>query len=703
MGPRTVDISVGGMTCASCVNRVERKLNRIDGVQATVNLLTERAQVEAAPEVPDSSLVQAVESAGYSARIITDGTAADGEEPADLRPRLLVSAVLTVPLLAITMVPAFRFDGVGVVALLLSLPVVIWGAWPFHRAAAINARHGGATMDSLVSLGVIAASAWSVVALLTGNDMLYFEIAATVTTFLLAGRTLEARARRQSGAALRALLDLGAKDVAVVADESGRDEHRVPVENLRVGSLFVVRPGERIATDGTVVAGRSEVDESMLTGEPVPVAVGLGDEVTGSCVNGSGRLVVRATRVGGATRLAQITRLVQSAQSGKARVQRLADRVSAVFVPFVLAMSALTLTAWLLTTGDAERAFTAAVAVLIIACPCALGLATPTALLAGTGRGAQLGILISGPEVLEHAQGIDTVVLDKTGTLTTGRLAVTAVHVKQGDEKALLRAAAAVEAAGSHPLGRAIVEAAPADQPAVSDFRSVAGLGVEGTVEGAVVRVGRPTWGGADLAVEDGRTVVAVWIDGTPAGSISLADTVKPEAARTVQALKALGLTPHLLTGDNSSSAQAVARAVGIDHVTAGVMPEGKLDEILRLQKEGHKVAMVGDGVNDAAALAAADLGLAVGAGTDAAIQAADITLIRDDLTTVAQAIMLSRRTLRVIRQNLFWAFAYNVAALPLAAAGVLNPMIAGLAMALSSVFVVLSSLRLTRARFGPA
>jgi len=762
---RRLELAIGGMTCATCATRVERKLNRMDGVTATVNLVTELAQVTAEPQVSDAELIRTVEATGYTAARPTRSRHPVPEElPADvLRPRLIVAAVLSVPVLLVSMLPAAQFRGWQWVALLLATPVVTWAAWPFHRAAAVNARHGAATMDTLVSLGVIVAYLWSIWALFLGGagelgmrmtvtlfpaeaggtdqvPELYLEIAAVVTTFLLAGRYLEARARRSSGAALRALLDLGAKQVAVLRDGIRGRELRIPVEQLRVGDLFVVRPAEKIATDGEVLDGESDVDESMLTGEPVPVPVGPGSPVTGSCLNGSGRIIVRATRVGDDTRLAQITRLVQDAQSGKAPVQRLADQVSAVFVPVVLVLALLTLAVWLLAGGDPERAVTAAVAVLIIACPCALGLATPTALLVGTGRGAQLGILIRGPVVLESARRIDVVVLDKTGTLTEGRMALVDVVPAAGeDADRVLRLAAAVEAAGDHPLGRAIAVAGPADLPAVSGFRSFHGLGVIGVVDGESVAVGRAGWalaepeqpegrnnrpasassdpnprlirpsGRSDLPAElvaaiergeaAGRTAILVSSDGRPIGVIALADTLKSSAVQAISELRELGLRPMLLTGDNPRAAGAVATAVGIDaaDVVAGVLPEGKVDVVIRLQRAGHRVAMVGDGVNDAAALAAADLGMAIGTGTDAAIEAGDVTLVRGDVRSVPQAIRLSRSTLRTIRQNLGWAFGYNVAALPLAAFGLLNPLIAGLAMALSSVAVVTSSLRLRR------
>jgi Cu+-exporting ATPase len=695
-----VELAIGGMTCASCAARVERKLNKVDGVTATVNYATEKAQVSYPGGLSVDDLVGVVEAAGYSARL------PEPEAPPEdgtLRKRLLLSAVLTVPVLALAMVPAWQFDYWQWVSLALAAPVVTWGAWPFHRAAAVNLRHATATMDTLISLGVVAATAWSLYALLFGmageigmrhgfelvstgmaGDNLYFEVAAAVTTFILAGRYFEARSKRRAGAALRALLDLGAKDVTVLRDG---DERQVPIENLHPGDVFVARPGEKIATDGVVTEGNSAVDTSMLTGEPTPVEAGPGDAVTGATVNVGGRLLVRATRVGADTRLAQLARLVEAAQNGKAEAQRLADRVSAVFVPVVVFAALVTLVVWLATGGSEDQAFTAAVAVLIIACPCALGLATPTALLVGTGRGAQLGIVIKGPEVLESTRRVDTVVLDKTGTVTTGRMTLV-----EGDGE-VLRLAGAVEAASEHPIARAIVTAARerfGTLPAVRDFRSTAGLGVTGVVEGKQVSVGREAAGTSGVRV--------AW-DGEVRGQLVVADTIKPTSAQAVAELRALGLTPVLLTGDNAGAARAIAAEAGIDEVIAEVLPEGKVDVVKRLQAEGRVVAMVGDGVNDAAALAQADLGLAMGTGTDAAIEAGDLTLVRGDLRAAGDAIRLARRTLATIKGNLFWAFAYNVAALPLAALGLLNPMIAGAAMACSSAFVVSNSLRLRRFR----
>jgi Cu+-exporting ATPase len=725
----TVELSITGMTCASCAARIEKKLNRLTGVTASVNYATEKAQVSAPADLPVEQLVRTVEAAGYTATIETagaDGTDAD-DETGTLRTRLLVSAVLALPVLVLSMAPPLQFRYWQWVALALATPVVIWGALPFHRATWTNLRHRATTMDTLISLGVVAAYGWSLWALVfgdagepgmrmrfsfaaTGGDDIYLEVASAVTAFLLAGRYAEARAKRRSGAALRALLDLGAKDVTVLRDGC---ELRVPVAELAVDELFVVRPGEKVATDGEVVEGSSAVDESLLTGESVPVEVSPGDAVVGATVNAGGRLVVRATRVGADTRLAQLGRLVEQAQSGKAPVQRLADRVSAVFVPAVLVLAAATFAGWLATGAGAHAAFTAAVAVLIIACPCALGLATPTALLVGTGRGAQLGIVIKGPEVLESTRRADTVVLDKTGTVTTGEMAV--LEVVADDPAEVLRLAGAVEAASEHPIGAAIVAAAR-DQlgalPLVEQFASTAGLGVHGIVAGHAVLVGRrgllAEWavhpGGEyaaalDAAEADGRTAVLVAVDGALRGVLVVGDTVKPTSAAAVGQLRELGLHPVLLTGDNRRAASAVAGQVGIDEVVAEVLPAGKVDEVRRLQRAGRVVAMVGDGVNDAAALAAADLGIAMGSGTDVAIEASDLTLVRGDLRAAADAIRLSRATLRTIKGNLFWAFGYNVAALPLAAFGLLNPLFAGAAMAFSSVFVVTNSLRLRRFR----
>ena len=780
------EFMIGGMTCASCAARVEKKLNRMDGVTATVNYATEKARVsyDDGAGVSVRDLIATVEKTGYTAKPVPRAAAPspaeterpeppearepesvppvgepvrgphrepaseaepEQEEPqhsgtapedtpdpalASLRQRLVVSAVLAAPVVALAMIPALQFDNWQWLSLTLAAPVVIWGALPFHRAAWTNLRHGAATMDTLVSVGTLAAFGWSLWALFLGDagmpgmrhgfdltasrtegsTTIYLEVAAGVVTFILLGRYLEAKSKRRAGSALRALMHLGAKDVAVLR---GGTEVRVPVGRLVVGDRFVVRPGEKIATDGTVVEGGSAVDASMLTGESVPVDVGTGDRVAGATVNVSGRLVVEATRVGADTQLARMAELVEDAQNGKAEVQRLADRVSAVFVPVVLLIALSTLIAWLLATDDVTAAFTAAVAVLIIACPCALGLATPTALMVGTGRGAQLGILIKGPEVLESTRRVDTIVLDKTGTVTTGRMTLQAVHTAPTTtETDALRLAGALENASEHPIAQAVATAATdrtgAPLPAPQDFTNVPGLGVRGTVDGHTVLVGRPrllTEAGIALpdslaaavtdAAAQGRTAIAVGWDGEARAVLEVADAVKESSAEAVAALRDLGLTPILLTGDNRAVARAVAREVGIDEVRAEVLPEEKAHVIRGLQAQGRVVAMVGDGVNDAAALATADLGLAMGTGTDAAIEASDLTLVRGDLKVTADAIRLSRRTLTTIRGNLFWAFGYNVAALPLAAFGLLNPMIAGAAMAFSSVFVVTNSLRL--------
>ena len=736
--PTRIELAISGMTCASCAARIEKKLNRMDGVTATVNYATEKATVVTGdPAVTVDDLIETVRQTGYQAalpppaRSADEGTrqAAPVDEHRPLRTRLLVSLVLTGPVIAMAMVPALQFTYWQWLSLTLAAPVVVYGGLPFHRAAWTNLRHGAATMDTLVSLGTAAAFGWSLWALFFGTagepgmthpfsfdisrsdgaGNIYLEAASGITLFILAGRYFEARAKRRAGAALRALLELGAKDVAVLRAGT---ELRLPVDQLAVGDRFVVRPGEKIATDGVIEEGSSAVDLSVLTGESVPVEVGPGVEVVGATVNAGGRLIVRATRVGADTRLAQMADLVEQAQTGKAAVQRLADRISGIFVPIVIALAVATLGYWLGTDAGAGTAFSAAVAVLIIACPCALGLATPTALLVGTGRGAQLGILIKGPEVLESTRRVDTVVLDKTGTVTTGRMAlvdVTAAGGATADE--VLRLAGALEAASEHPIAQAVAAAAAervGPLPAVTGFANVEGLGVTGTVDGHDVTVGRARLlaeRGHGLPVEvervaaeaeaAGRTVVLAGWDGQVRGALVVADTVKPTSRDAIDRLRALGLTPILLTGDNRRVADAVAAEVGIDRVIAEVLPAEKLDVIARLQNEGRVVAMVGDGVNDAAALARADLGLAMGTGADVAIEASDLTLVRGDLIAAVDAIRLSRRTLGTIKGNLFWAFGYNVAALPLAAAGLLSPMIAGAAMAFSSVFVVSNSLRL--------
>ncbi|TWP39050.1 heavy metal translocating P-type ATPase [Leekyejoonella antrihumi] len=733
--PAELDLAISGMTCASCAARIEKKLGRLDGVEASVNFATEHARVRYAEPVTIDQLLQTVEAAGYHASLpappangAVDEAPAAPDEAARLRTRLTVTWALALPVIVLSMVPAIQFDNWQWLALVLASPAVVWGGLPFHRAAWSNLRHGASTMDTLVSIGTLAAYAWSLWALFFGSagdpgmrshfsltvgavdgaSVIYLEAAAGVTAFLLTGRYLEARSKRSAGAALRALLELGAKDVAVL--RSGVEE-RIPVDDLRVGDRFLVRPGEKIATDGVVEDGSSALDTSMMTGEPVPREVQPGGEVIGGTVNTGGRLVVRATRVGADTALAQIGRLVSDAQSGKASVQRLADRVAAVFVPVVLGLAAVTFIGWLMLDGSVLRAFTAAVAVLVIACPCALGLATPTALLVGSGRGAQLGILIKGPEVLEQTRTVDTVVLDKTGTVTTGRMSVQHVVAAEGaDADEVLAVAGAVEDASTHPIARAIAAraAAQAGLSTVESFASVDGFGVTGVVDGRAAVAGRPRlleqWSiklpddlqqQFDRMQVTGQTVVAVGWDGVARGLVAVADTVKPSSRAAVDRLRALGLTPVLLTGDHERAARAVADQVGIDEVIAGVLPAGKAQVVQRLQAEGKVVAMVGDGVNDAAALAQADLGIAMGTGTDVAIEAGDLTLMRDDLRGVVDAIRLSRRTLGVIKGNLAWAFAYNVAGIPLAMAGLLDPMFAGFAMAASSVLVVTNSLRL--------
>ena len=741
-----IELDITGMTCASCANRIERRLNKLDGVDATVNYATEKAKVTYPAGLGPEDLVATVEQAGYHA-ILPRKPGSDEEAPSadptrSLRERLVASTVLTVPVIAMAMVPALQFTHWQWLSLVLAAPVVVWGAWPFHRAAWVNLRHGTSTMDTLVSLGTLAALGWSLYALFWGSagtpgmthpfrltvertdgaGNIYLEAAAGVTTFILAGRYFEARSKRRAGAALRALLELGAKDVTVLR---GGVEERIPTDQLTEGMRFVVRPGEKVATDGVVENGSSAVDASMLTGESVPVEVGRGDPVVGATVNMGGRLVVRVTRVGSDTQLAQMARLVEDAQNGKAQVQRLADRISGIFVPVVIALAVGTLGFWVGSGAGLAIAFTAAVSVLIIACPCALGLATPTALMVGTGRGAQLGILIKGPEVLESTRRVDTVVLDKTGTITTGEMTLTDVVAGPGEDVSeVLRLAGALEGASEHPIARAIALGArdrTGCLPPVEDFTNVEGVGVQGIVKSdggshAVV-VGRPhlleQWSqhlpmSLSEALADaeaaGGTAVAVGWDGAARGVIVVADAVKETSEEAIAELRALGLRPLLLTGDNATVARSVAAAVGIepDSVIAGVLPAGKVDVVKRLQAEGRVVAMVGDGVNDAAALAQADLGLALGTGADVAIEASDLTLVRGDLRVVADAIRLSRRTLATIKGNLFWAFAYNLAALPLAAAGLLNPMLAGAAMALSSVFVVTNSLRLRSFRALP-
>jgi Cu+-exporting ATPase len=738
MAMTDVELEIGGMTCASCATRIERKLNRLDGIEATVNYATEKARVKSSSALDIDALIATVASAGYTATAppppesaAPDRTTSKTDEVVLLRNRLIISAALGIPVALLSMIPALQFTNWQWLALTLAAPVAVWGALPFHRAAWVNARHGATTMDTLVSVGVLAAFGWSLYALFfgtagepgmqmsfsliamrgSGASEIYLEVASAVTVFLLAGRYVEARAKRESGAALRALLELGAKEAIALTNGV---ETRVAVSALAIGDRFITRPGEKIATDGLVVEGASAVDRSMLTGESVPVEVAVGDRVVGATVNVGGRLVVEVTRIGSETELARLGRLVEEAQTGKAEAQRLADRVSAVFVPIVFALAALTFVGWLVLDGSIEVAFTAAIATLIVACPCALGLATPTALLVGTGRGSQLGILIRGPQVLEQTRRVDTIVLDKTGTVTTGEMTVVSVIPLGGEtNETLLGLAAAAEAGSEHPVGRAIVSAAGVNIAAADSFVATAGSGVQAVVGGSAVIVGRASWlaeswslplpqqlqVSVHAAESAGRTVLIVAADGELRGAIIVSDTVKPSSAAAVARFATLGLTPVLLTGDNAGAAAAVGTEVGIADVRSGVTPQGKLDVIRALQAEGRVVAMVGDGVNDAAALAAADLGIAMGTGTDAAIAASDVTVLRGDLLAVVDAIRLSRSTLGTIKGNLFWAFAYNVAAIPIAMLGLLNPVIAGAAMAFSSVFVVTNSLRLRRFR----
>lgn len=725
--PPTVELAVGGMTCASCAARVEKKLNKLPGVVATVNYSTEKATIQLPENLTLTDAIATIEATGYTAAPVTNETA-DSAGERSLKTRLIVSTVLTIPVVLLAMVAPLQFDYWQWVSLVLTTPVVLWGAWPFHRATLLNLRHGNTTMDTLISLGVSAAYLWSVYALIFGTagepgmrmefsllpshtagaSEIYFEVAAAVTVFLLFGRYLEERAKTKSSQALSALISLGAKEVTVLENNV---EQTIPIEFLRVGNHFVVRPGERIATDGVVVDGNSAIDASMITGESVPVEVDPGSVVVGSTINENGRLVIEATAVGADTALARITRMVEQAQSGKAPVQRLADRVSTIFVPVVLVLSFLTLAGWLVFGSNVTFAFTAAVAVLIIACPCALGLATPTALMVGTGRGAQLGILIRGPQILESTNKINTIVLDKTGTVTTGRMSVHAIHAMTGvPESVLLRVAGAIESASEHPIATAIVTKSKElnEIPVVTEFLAVRGAGVRGIVEAKQTIAGSPVWICQELNTDindpwidryqsQGMTVIAVAQSSELLGFIAVADTIKPDSQQAIAQFKELGLTPILLTGDNKLAAESIAQQVGITRVYSEVMPEDKVNVVTQLQAEGKVVAMVGDGVNDAAALVQADLGMAMGSGTDVAIEASDITLVNSNLTSAATGIELARKTLSTIKGNLFWAFAYNVAAIPLAMAGLLNPMIAGAAMAFSSVFVVTNSLRLRR------
>ncbi len=730
---QSIELDIDGMTCASCAARIEKKLGKVDGVSASVNYATEKALVLAPVDLTAADLITVVENAGYGARI-PEPDAAPVDHTPTLRRRLILSASFAIPVIALSMVPALQFDHWQWVVLALTIPVVTWAAWPFHKSAFVNAKHGATTMDTLISIGTSAAFLWSLYALLFtaagdpsyrhefefslsrhhAGTAIYFEAAVGIITFILAGRYIEARSRREAGAALRALLTMGAKEVTVLRDGA---EHRVPIDQLAVGDHFLVRPGEKIATDGEVVEGNSAVDAAMITGESVPVEVGVGSPVVGATINSSGRLVVRATAIGSDTQLSHIARLVEQAQTGKAQVQRLADKISGIFVPIVIGISLLTLLVWLLTGAGFAFAMTAAVAVLIIACPCALGLATPTALLAGTGRGSELGIVIRGPEVLEQAQKIDTIVLDKTGTLTTGQMSVAEVIPASGlSEHQVLAPAAALEASSEHPIARAIVTAHREQPAAVTEFINLPGRGVSAQVEGLThlagkrallldhqVEIPQSLIEAADLAAGRGATVVFVAelgqgdLPGRALGVIAVSDTIKPNSAAGIQQFKALGLTPVMVTGDNEQAALTVAAELGIDQVRADVLPAHKLDVVRELQAAGHAVAMVGDGVNDAAALTQADLGMAMGSGTDAAIAASDITLMRPDMMLAADAIRLSRATLKTIRTNLFWAFFYNVVAIPVAALGYLNPMLAGAAMAFSSVFVVGNSLLLRR------